>query len=95
MKSKRKVMTEEEIDRRVIAQTDDESAWEAPVKVRKSKSTSVALPSELASRAAFFARLHREGSLDNWLKRVIQERLDIEEAAFAGFKKEMVAKNNQ
>lgn len=67
MKSKRSVMTEEEIDQKVIAQADDVSAWESPAKVRKSKSTSVTLPSELASRAAFFARLHREGSLDNWL----------------------------
>ncbi|MDI6776172.1 MAG: hypothetical protein QMD03_02870 [Syntrophales bacterium] len=95
MKSKLKFKTEEEIDRIVIAQADDESAWGAPVKVSKSKSTSLALPSDLAARAAFFARLHREASLENWLKRVIQERLDIEEAAFAGFKKELVAKNSR
>ena len=95
MKSKLKFKTEEEIDRIVIAQADDESAWGVPVKVSKSKSTSLALPSDLAARAAFFARLHREASLENWLKRVIQERLDIEEAAFAGFKKELVAKNSR
>ena len=88
-------MTEEEIDQRVVNQADDESAWEPSIKVRKSKPTSISLPSELASRAAFFARLHREGSLDNWLKRVIQERLDIEEAAFSGFKKELITKNGQ
>lgn len=95
MKSGLKFKTEEEIDRIVIAQADDESAWGAPVKVSKSKSTSLALPSDLAARMAFFARLHREASLENWLKRVIQERLDIEEAAFAGFKKELVAKKNR
>ena len=95
MKTKRRVMTEEEIDQRVISQADEDSVWESPVKVRKSKSTSLTLPSELASRAAFFARLHREGSLDNWLKRIIQERLDIEEAAFSGFKKELQAKNGR
>ncbi len=95
MKSKRSVMTEEEIDQKVIAQADNASAWESPAKVRKSKSTSVTLPSELASKAAFFARLHREGSLDNWLKRIIQERLDIEEAAFSGFKKELLVKNGR
>lgn len=60
MKSKRRVMTEAEIDQRVISQADDESAWEAPFKVRKPKPTSLSLPSELASLAAFFARLHRE-----------------------------------
>jgi hypothetical protein len=95
MKTKRNVMTEEEIDQRVITQVDDDSAWGSPIKVRKSKSTSLTLPSELASRAAFFARLHREGSLDKWLKRIIQERLDIEEAAFPGFKKELHAKNGR
>ncbi len=95
MKSKRKVMTEEEIDRVVIDQADDGSAWERPVKVRKSKSTSVMLPSALAARAAFFAKLHREATLENWLNRVIQERLDIEEAAFTGFKKELLTKNSR
>ena len=72
MKSKLKFKTEEEIDRIVIAQADDDSAWGLPVKVSKSKSTSLALPSDLAVRAAFFARLHREASLENWLKRVPQ-----------------------
>ena len=37
--SKRKVMTEKEIDRIVIVQADNESAWEKPVKVRKSNNT--------------------------------------------------------
>lgn len=93
MKTKRKIMSEEEIDRAVVARADDESAWEKPVKVRRPKSTSVTLPSALAARAAFFARLHREANLDDWLKHIIQERLDIEEAAFAGFKKELLAKD--
>ncbi len=95
MKSKRKVMTEEKIDQKVTAEADDASAWESSTKALKSKSTSVILPSELASRAAFFARLHRERSLENWLKRIIQERLDIEEAAFSGFKRELLAKNGR
>lgn len=94
MKTKRKVMTEEEVDPIVIAQANSESAWERPVKVRKAKSTSIMLPSDLAEQAAFFARLHREKSLANWLKRVIRERLDIEEAAFAGSKKELLVKDS-
>lgn len=95
MKTKRKIMTEVEIDRKVIAQAEDETAWEKPVKVRRLKSTSVSLPAALAARAAFFARLHRENKLENWLSRVIEERLDIEEAAFAGFKKDLLSKNNR
>ena len=95
MKAKRKVMSEEEIDRIVTAQADDETAWEKPVKVRRSKSTSVSIPAALATKAAFFARLHREANLDNWLKRIIQERLDIEEAAFTGSKKDLLANNGR
>jgi len=53
----------------------------------------VPLPSELAARAAFFARLHREMNVEDWLIRVIQERVDLEEAAFAGLKRDLVAKN--
>jgi hypothetical protein len=95
MKTKRKVITEEEIDRIVTAQAENKSAWEKPVRVRRSKSTSVSLPATLAAQAAFFARLHREASLGNWLNRIIRERLDIEEAAFSGFKKDLRAKNRR
>lgn len=95
MKTKRKVMTEEEIDRLVIAQAEDKTAWEKAVKVRRLKSTSVSISATLAARAAFFARLHREASLDDWLNHIIEERLDIEEAAFAGSKKDLLAKNNR
>jgi hypothetical protein len=94
MRTRKAIMTEEEIDNAVIAQSEDASAWEEPVHVKRKKA-SVSLPATLVERAAFFARLHREKSLDNWLKRIIQERLDIEEAAFSGFKKEMLAKGSR
>ncbi len=95
MKAKRAAMTEEEIDNIVIAQAEDETAWEQPVHVKRKKATSVSLSGTQAERAAFFARVHREESLENWLKRVIQERLDVEEAAFTGFKKDMLAKGSR
>jgi hypothetical protein len=63
--------------------------------VRKSKQTSLSLPTVLATSAAFFARLHREANLEDWLNRIIWERLDIEEAAFAGFKRELVLKSTR
>jgi hypothetical protein len=85
-------MTEEGIDNIAIAQAEDDSAWEQPVSVKMKKATSVSLPAALAERDAFFARVHREKNLENWLKQIIQERLDIEEAAFTGFKKDMLAK---
>jgi hypothetical protein len=90
-KSKAKVLSEEEIDKIVEAQADDDSAWEKPIRVRKAKPASVPLSSELAARAAFFACLHRERSVGDWLRRIIQERIDLEEAAFAGLKRELAA----
>lgn len=90
MSKKPRAVSTEEIDRMVIAQADDDSAWEKPVRVRKSKSSTVSLPAELASRAAFFARLHREQSVEEWLKRIIEERINIEEAVFAESKRDLI-----
>ena len=89
MKKKTIQKSENEIDKLVTAQTDDDSAWEKPVQVPRSKSEAVSIPAEVASRAAFFARLHREPSLEHWIKRVIAERIDIEEAAFAATKRDL------
>lgn len=90
MSKKVRNLSEEEIDQLVIAHADDDSAWEKPIRVRRSKLSAVSLPAELASRAAFFARLHREASLEEWLKRIIEERLNIEEAVFAESKRDLV-----
>jgi hypothetical protein len=94
MKGKARALSEEEIDKIVIVQADDDSAWEKPIHVRKKKQTSLSLPSELAARAAFFARLHRESNVESWLRRIIQERIDMEEAAFTGLKRDLSPKNS-
>lgn len=93
MKNKRAGMTDEAVDDRVIAQAEELTAWEEPTVVKRKKGASVSLPATLAERAAFFARIHREKNLESWLKRIIQERLDIEEAAFSGFKKDLFLKS--
>jgi hypothetical protein len=92
MSRKKKALDEGEIDQQVTSQAGDDSAWGKPVLVRRSKSAAFSLPSELAARAAFFARLHRAADVDEWLKRVVQERLDLEEAAFAEMKRELVGR---
>lgn len=89
MSKRVKTFSEEEIDRLVIADADNDSAWGKPVRVRNRKSSAVSLPAELASRAAFFARLHRESSVQEWLKRIIEERIDIEEAVFTESKRDL------
>lgn len=83
MSSRKRSLSQEEIDERVIAQADDDSAWEKPVGVRPAKSMALALPSELVTRAAFCARMARAASVGDWLRRVVQERVEIEEAASA------------
>lgn len=90
-KSKTKKPSEEHIDAMVVAEAEEPSAWSKPIKVRKAKTASVTLPSSLAARASFFARLHREDRLNDWLRKIIEERVDLEEAAFAGLKRELVA----
>jgi hypothetical protein len=91
MKKKATRKSEREIDELVIAQVDDDSAWEKAVQVSQSKSEAVSIPAEVASRAAFFARLHRESSVEDWIKKIVAERVDIEEAAFAEAKRDLAA----
>ena len=82
------------IDRAVIAQADNDAAWHAPVRVRRSSGTALRLPAELAARATFFARLHRAPSVEDWLRTVIEERTQLEEAAFASLKRDLAARRD-
>lgn len=82
-------LSEKEIDEIVTAQANDDSEWEKAVHVRKTKPTDISIPPVLAARASFLAKLHREKNLEKWLTRIIRERIDIEESAFAEVKREM------
>jgi len=92
-KFKSKQLSEPEIDQIVESQAEDDSAWQKPIKVRRAKLTSLSLPADLAARAAFLARLHREKNVDEWLARIIKERLELEEVAFGRAKREMSLRN--
>jgi hypothetical protein len=87
-----KKLSELEIDQIVAAQADDDTAWEQPIRVERSKPASLSLPGDLAARAAFLAQLHRTKSVDEWLTRVIQERVELEEAVFVGIKQDLAAR---
>lgn len=84
-------LTQDEIDDRVIAQADDDSAWEPPIHVSR-KEAAIGLPANLAQRAAFLARLHRERNLQTWVERVIRERVELEERAFTQARRELASK---
>lgn len=94
MKTKKQVrpLSEREIDTFVTAQAENDAAWAKPVLVRQARPAMVSLPADLAARAGFFARLHRERSVETWIGKIIQERLDLEEAAFTGVKRELAQK---
>lgn len=93
-KQTRKQLTEKEIDNIVESQTDDDSAWEEPIKVRRAKPASLSIPAELAARVAFLAKLHRENNVEDWLTKVIKERVELEEVAFKEVKREMSLRNS-
>src|SRR5436309_1206346 len=84
-------LTQDEIDERVIAQAEDDSAWEPLVNVSR-KQAAVGLPGSLAQRAAFLARLHRERNLQSWVERVVRERVELEERAFTQARRELGSK---
>jgi hypothetical protein len=85
-------LSEEEIDQIVVAQAENDGAWEK-LAHRRARPASLSIPAELAARAAFLARLHRMASMEEWLRIIIQERVELEEAAFAGVKQELTARH--
>lgn len=84
-------LDQEGIDRAVVSQAGDESAWEDAVRVQRSRPAALSLPGELAARAAFLAKLHREAGIDQWVERVVRERVEIEEFAFKETKKKLAS----
>ena len=88
-----KQLTEKEINNIVESQADDDSAWEKPIKVHRAKPSSLSIPAELAARAAFLAKLHRENNVEDWLTKVIKERVELEEIAYNEAKREMSLRN--
>jgi hypothetical protein len=81
--------SQESIDRQVTSQSENDSAWEAPVRVKRAKPASLSIPGELAARAAFLARVHRATDLESWIERVLRERIELEESAFSEVKKSL------
>jgi len=77
------------IDRIVVSQSEDDAAWEPPIRVKRSKKASLSIPGELAARAAFLARLHHEAGVDKWVERIVRERVELEELAFSEAKKKL------
>jgi len=84
-----RVFLSKKIDRIVTVQADNGSAWDKPIRVWKDKPVSLSISAELTARAAFLAQIYRTKSVEEWLPQVIQERVELEEAAFVGVKQEL------
>ena len=83
---KQKKMTEEEIDSIVISEADDMSKWEKPIKV---KPTSIRFPPAIVEKAKYLARLHKTRGYQTWLKKIVEERIELEEKLLSDFKQEL------
>jgi hypothetical protein len=87
----RRKPTQNQIDRLVTSQADKDLAWEKAIVVRRPKFKALSLPAELAARATFVAKLYKESRVDKWIERIVRERLEIEESAFAAAKKRLTS----
>jgi hypothetical protein len=87
-----KQLSDQEIDELVTSEAQDESAWEEPIEVHPASPTSFAIPGDLAARAAFLARIHHTGGVEEWLTRIICERIELEENAFAEAKRDIAGR---
>lgn len=93
-KPKQSHRSESRIDELVTSQAEDRSAWTRAVQVRRRKSGSFSIPEDLARRAAFLARLRHAAGVEEWLNRVIRERVEIEELAYGTAKRELLLKGS-
>jgi hypothetical protein len=92
--AKRERLRKEEIDDIVVSRAEDDAAWEPPIQVHREKSESFSIAADLARRAAFLARVHHSSDVEEWLARVIRERIELEEGAYAAVKREMHSSRN-
>lgn len=86
-----KIRDSEGIDSLAESQADNDEVWDAPIQVKKKQETSLSLPADLATRAAFLAKLHKEPNSKEWLRRIIAERIELEESAFMDFKRTLAS----
>lgn len=83
---------EDEIDRLVTAEAGNPSAWGRAVRVKRPKKSSLSIPSDLAARASFLARLHGSAGLDEWVAHILRERIELEEGAFSKARRDLSTK---
>jgi len=82
MKHKKR-LTEEEIDRIIINEADDKTKWRKPITV---KPVLIRFSPSIIEKAKHLAKLHRASDYQVWLKRIVEERIRLEEELLSDFK---------
>ena len=86
---KKRKISEEKIDEIVMKEADDLTKWEEPTLVNPSGVTSIRLSPETIRKAKYFAKLHKFRGYQTWLKRIIEERIRVEEEILTELKQEL------
>ena len=82
MKHKKR-LTEEEIDRIIINEADDKTKRGKPITV---KPVLIRFSPSIIEKAKHLAKLHRASDYQVWLKRIVEERIRLEEELLSDFK---------
>ncbi len=84
MKTRKRKLSEQEKDRYVVAVAKDMTKWEKPIAV---KPTSIRLSPTIIEKAKYFATLHKARGYQSWLKRIVEERIRMEEEIVSDYKR--------
>lgn len=79
MKKNSKKLTNEQIDEMVTRESDDLSKWEEPIEVNAPQAISLRLSAELIQKIKFLATIHKTDNYQNWLEKIIKERIQLED----------------
>ena len=78
MKKNSKKLTNEQIDEIVTIESDDLSKWEEPIEVKAPQAILLRLSPELIQKIKFLATIHKTDNYQNWLEKIIKERIQLE-----------------
>jgi len=88
MKKNSKKLTNEQIDEIVTKESDDLSKWEEPIEVKAPQAILLRLSPELIQKIKFLATIHKTDNYQNWLEKIIKERIQLEDELLDSIKED-------
>ena len=88
MKKNSKKLTNEQIDEIVTIESDDLSKWEEPIEVKAPQAVLLRLSPELIQKIKFLATIHKTDNYQNWLEKIIKERIQLEDELLDSIKED-------